>query len=815
LSGLNIAFKISALDDFSKTMGNLDGQMGKITDVAKNVGATMTAMGTGMAVGLGFAAKSAMDFESQLSSIKAVTGATNDEMAKISDLAEEMGAKTKYSSVEAAQGIEELLKAGVSLTDVMGGGLEGALSLAVAGELELADAAEIASTALNAFKKDGLTVSKAADILAGAANASATSVGELKYGLSASAAVASAVGLSFKDTSTALAVFAQNGLKGSDAGTSLKTMLMNLQPATEAQWGEFQRLGLMTYDVQKGMQILRDNGIQPLGDDFETVDAQLREFAAEMEGVKPGTKKAEKAFRELAAQTGVMQSSFFDANGSIKSMDEIANLLSTSMSGLTDAQRLSTMETLFGSDAIRAANILFKEGADGVNKMQSEMSKVTALAVMEERMNNTAGAIEELKGALETASISIGSALLPAIRGVVNVLQVMIGWFNAMPDSMQSAVAIIGAVTAGLLLLAGPLLMLIGFLPSIASGFGLFMAAVTKLGPALTVLTGPIGLTIAAIAAIIGIVVLAYNKVGWFRDGVNAAWASIKSFTATAFNFIGATIKSVMSAVGTFLGSKLGSIKSLWAQNGEGIMSAVKLYFEAIKSYLTVVMGVIKGVFQVVWPIISGVVKVAWALIQTVIGTSIDLIVGWISVAMKLLKGDWSGAWETIKQTAKTIMTNIIGYFKGINLRQIGKDIIQGLINGIGSMIGGVKDAVKNIATSVKDTFKNLLDIHSPSRVMLQMGEYTAEGFEQGLKGQVNAIRAASSELAMASMPKIPRQSTNYVATAYAPKQSAQKVTIEVPLYLNGNEIARASVNDMNRLLSDKLSMGMRRKGLR
>ena len=120
------------------------------------------------------------------------------------------------------------------------------MDLAAAGGVSVADAAEIASTALNAFKNDSLSVAQASDILAGAANASATSVGELKLGLSAVSAVASAVGMSFKDTNTALAIFAQNGLKGSDAGTSLKTMFLNLQPTTKAQIGLFAELGLTT-----------------------------------------------------------------------------------------------------------------------------------------------------------------------------------------------------------------------------------------------------------------------------------------------------------------------------------------------------------------------------------------------------------------------------------------------------------------------------------------------------------------------------------------------------------------------------------------
>ncbi len=184
----------------------------KMQDVGGQVGTTFAAMTGVIGAGLAVAVKESMNFEQKMADIQAVSGATGDEMKKISELAVEMGEKTKYSSVQAGQGIEELIKAGVSLTDIINGGLEGALNLATAGELELGDAAEIASTALNAFKDDNLSVAQAADLLAGAANASATNVSELKFGLSMVSAVAAGVGLSFKDTTTALALFAQNGL---------------------------------------------------------------------------------------------------------------------------------------------------------------------------------------------------------------------------------------------------------------------------------------------------------------------------------------------------------------------------------------------------------------------------------------------------------------------------------------------------------------------------------------------------------------------------------------------------------------------------
>ena len=320
------------------------------------------AVATAIGVGVGSAVTVAANFEKQMSAVKAVSGATADEMEKLTQLAMDLGESTAFSAGEAAQGIEELIKAGVTVEQILNGGLQGALDLAAAGNLGLAEAAEIASTALNAFRDDSLSVVDAANVLAGAANASATDVSELRFGLSQVSAVASGVGMSFKDTATALAVFAQNGLKGSDAGTSLKTMLQNLQPTTKQQIELFEELGLMAED---------------------------------------GTNK------------------FFDQEGQLRSLSEIAGILRESMEGMTDQQRMLAMETIFGSDAIRAANVLYKEGADGIENMWDAMSKVTAAEVAETKLDNLAGAFEEFQGALETLGITIGSEFLPVFTDIV------------------------------------------------------------------------------------------------------------------------------------------------------------------------------------------------------------------------------------------------------------------------------------------------------------------------------------------------------------------------------------------------------------
>ncbi|EJS59756.1 phage tail tape measure protein, TP901 family, core region [Bacillus cereus BAG1X1-2] len=413
----------------------------KMQDVGGQVGTTFAAMTGVIGAGLAMAVKESMNFEQKMADIQAVSGATGDEMKKISELAVQMGEKTKYSSVEAGQGIEELIKAGVSLTDIINGGLEGALNLATAGELELGDAAEIASTALNAFKDDNLSVAQAADLLAGAANASATSVGEMKFGLSMVSAVAAGVGLSFKDTTTALALFAQNGLKGSDAGTSLKTMLANLIPKSNEAYDMFSDLGLITIDTGKAMQFLGERGIKPTSNSFKDVTGALSEYAAKQAGVKVGSEKAEKAFQKLTFETGIMTNAFFDSNGNLKEMSDIAEILQMAMQGLTAEQRQSYMYTLFGSDAIRAANILYKEGSDGVKNMYTEMSKVTALEVAETKMNTTKGKIEELSGAVDTLKKSFGDALLPILVDVVSGVQGVVDWFNNLDESTQQMIA--------------------------------------------------------------------------------------------------------------------------------------------------------------------------------------------------------------------------------------------------------------------------------------------------------------------------------------------------------------------------------------
>ena len=377
--------KIKPKDDTEPTVKKVEGRLKKLTSkawditiklkdkvssgfdkVSNTVTTPLGMLGIGAgAVGISGlitnSAKKSMDFTAEISNIKALTGMQGADIELIRQRALELGKSTKFSALEAAQGMTELLKAGINVKDVLGDASQSALDLAAAGDLFLPEAAEIMSTSMNAFKMNDST--RVANLLAGAANASATDVREMKYALSQVSNVAGGLGLTLDDVSTGLAVFAQNALKGSDAGTSMKTMLQRLIPTTKPAIEAFEKVGLLE----------SDGG-----------------------------------------------SAFYDASGKIKSMEEIAELLHNSMKNFTEEQQSVLLNDMFGSDAIRGGLVLIKEGAEGIRKMRQEMTKFTASSVALEKLNNAKGSIEQLRGAFETFQIEVFAPLEPAITKIAN-----------------------------------------------------------------------------------------------------------------------------------------------------------------------------------------------------------------------------------------------------------------------------------------------------------------------------------------------------------------------------------------------------------
>jgi TP901 family phage tail tape measure protein len=336
----------------------------------------------------------AANFEQRLSAIKAVSGATEGQMGKLSDKALQLGKDTQFSAGESAQAMEELIKAGLSVGDVLNGAADATVNLAAAGEVSMPEAATIASNAMNQFGLSAKDMVGVADQIAGAANASAIDVSDFGQSLAQVGAVANLAGVDFKDTATAIAIMGNAGIKGSDAGTSLKSMLSRLQPTTKKQASLMKELGIVTKDGSN---------------------------------------------------------QFYDQAGNLKDLGKVSGVLQNSLKGMTKQQKQAALQTLFGSDAIRAAAVLSDKGAKGFDKMSAAMGKVKAADVAATKMDNFKGSIEQMKGSLETLGITMGSVLLPGLRKVVDALTEVINWVTNLRSGQQKA------IVAGLALAAASL----------------------------------------------------------------------------------------------------------------------------------------------------------------------------------------------------------------------------------------------------------------------------------------------------------------------------------------------------------------------
>ncbi|MGM0836047.1 MAG: phage tail tape measure protein [Bacillota bacterium] len=697
---LNIAFTISAIDDFSNTMNNLEKSTQDAFGAIDKIGKGAVIAGAAIATGLGFAVKTSMDFEAQISRVGAIAEATDTELKALRQSALDLGASTSKSAVEVALGQESLAALGFTANEVISA-MPGVISAAEASGADMAQTAEVMASTLNIFAMEASNATKVADILAKTANMSAADITDMQHALKYAGPPAAALGISLEELSASIGIMTNAGLKGENAGVSLRSALLSL--------------------------------------------------------LNPSKKNS-----ELMETMGIAVT---DAKGNFVGLSGLIENITTSMEGMTDTQKAANLASIVGTESVSGMLALMAAGPAEIDKMSESLrNSAGASAEAAAKMkDNLKGAVEEMSGAFETLMITIGTALTPAIRFLAEQFTRLVNLFNGLPSNVQSTIAIVAALTAVFLLLVGPLLILVAMIPAITTGFA---AIATVFGVTAGVLASTIAVVLGVIAVIAALGVafyIAYQKVEWFRDMVDAAWAWIKNAFKKALDFIMGIVRAVMADIAAFMNEKLTDIRAFWDKNGAQIMELVRNYFTIIGAYIQVAMGYIKGIFQAVWPIISGIIKIAWNLIKLTIDNAIDWILGIINVGLALLRGDWQGAWTAIKDLAKKIWGNIEQFFENVDLFQIGKDIIQGLIDGFGSMMGGIKKAVNKIAGLIPSGVKNFLGIHSPSRVMMELGNDTGAGFIKGIGQMVGGVAKVSES--MASQPMNRAQSASNAGT--------------------------------------------------
>lgn len=343
----------------------------------------MTAAGLAVAAFGVAAVKMAADFDQQMSTVQANTGATSAQMDQLRAAAIEAGASTVYSASDSADAINDLGKAGMSVTDILTGGLSGALNLAASDGMAVGDAAEYMANALSMFHLKGSQASQVADTLAAGAGKAVGNVSDFGEALNNCGAQANSFGMNVQETTGVLALFAQNGTIGAEAGTQLNSMLMKLAaPSIEAA-NTMKELGISAYDAQGHF-------------------VGMANFAGQLQ-------KAEK--------------------------------------GLTDEQRNQANATIFGSYAIKAANYLYEAGESGVNKWTKAVSESGYAAEQAAaKNNNLKGDLENLGGSMESLMISVGEGAQGPLRKMVQGLDTLVDAFAGLPSGAQQTIVVMASL---------------------------------------------------------------------------------------------------------------------------------------------------------------------------------------------------------------------------------------------------------------------------------------------------------------------------------------------------------------------------------
>lgn len=638
----------------SKTTMTMNQKLAGVGKSFTSIGKTLTKAVTLPIVGIGVASVGVTaKFDSAMSKVSAVSGATGSELERLRDKAKEMGAKTKFSATESAEAFNYMAMAGWKTGDMLDG-IEGIMNLAAASGEDLATTSDIVTDALTAFGLEAKDSGHFADVLAANASNANTNVAMLGESFKYIAPVAGAMGYSVEDVNLALGIMANSGIKASQAGTTLRGALTRLAKPTGEVKGAMEKYGISLTDAQGNMLPLRD------------VMGQLREKFS-------GLSKAEQA---QAATTlfgkNAMSGMLAIINSSEKDWNKLANAI---------------------------------DNADG-----------TAEKMAETMMDNLGGQLTLLKSALEGLAIRIGEVLMPTIRKIVQWVQNFVDKLNKMDDGTLRMIIKIAALVAAigpLLTIFGKLLTFYtsfpGKIAKIASSFGVmktgilnvgeafklhqaglvgFAGQTSKLGAGLSALKGAIlGISaqIAAIIAIIAVLVAAFITL-WktnedFRNAIKSIWNGIKN----TFSEFGQSIVETLNMAGF---------------NFENFSQVVKKVIDVLKKvwigFCNMLAPLFIGAFKIIAKILEGITKVVSGVFRVIVGIfkgDGEMIKSGVETIWEGIKAIIIGIPEAILNALHGVLNVILGWF-GTSTSQIWngfKNIVTGIINFFNELPGKIE----------------------------------------------------------------------------------------------------------------------------
>ena len=695
----------------SSVLSKIDEAGKKLEKVGDTIsGAGRAVMPASAAVaGLGVAAvKTSADFDSAMSQVAAVSGATGDDFDALRDKAREMGSKTKFSASEAADAMNYMAMAGWKTEDMLTG-IEGIMNLAAASGEDLATTSDIVTDALTAFGLSAQDSGHFADLLAAASSNANTNVSMMGETFKYCAPIAGALGYSAEDTAEAIGLMANAGIKSSQAGTSLRTIMTKLQ-------GELELSGKALGDVT----------IQTTN-----ADGSMREFSDIIADCRGAFSKMTESEKAAAAETLVGKNA-------------MSGFLALMNAAPGDIEKLET--------AIATCS----DEVDGYSGAAEKMA-----AVMQD---NLGGQITILKSQLQELAISFGDALMPAVRKIVTAIQGFVDKLNGMSESQQNTIIRIGLFVAAL----GPFLVILGTCISkvgvamqgfvkLAGVFGKLKVAVGsangilgKIGAALGGVSAPAFAVLAVIAVLVAAFLHLWRTNEGFREAIIGTWEKIRSTISTFVE----GIKQRLSDMGLTFENISAGIRVIWDGLCQFLGPVFIGAFNAIAVNLEMILGVITGIFDVfsglftgnwdlVWTGIKEIFSSLWEGMKGIFENTLNTIMGIAEVVLSWFGTTWNEAWEAIKTFFSDLWNALVQFFSGVmdDIKNTVSTVLAAISQTFTNVWNAIKATVSSVITAIKTTITNVWNaIKEFISSTLNSISSTASSVWNGIKNTITSI---------------------------------------------------------------------------
>ena len=665
-----------------RQMGNEAIKAGKqIQNAGKtiaNAGATLTKAVTLPIAGVATAAvKTAADFEAAMSEVGAISGASGEDMAKLTAKAKEMGATTAFSASESAEAMKYMAMAGWKTAD-MTEGIAGIMNLAAASGEDLATTSDIVTDGLTAFGMAAKESGRFADVMAATSSNANTNVALMGETFKYCASTAGAMGYSIEDISVAIGIMGNAGIKGSMAGTTLKNTMANLAKPTDAQAAVMKKLGISLTDSSGNM----------------------KSFAEVMDNLRSSFSGLSETEKAAAATT-------------LAGKESMAGLLTIVNASTEDFDKLTA-----------AIN-----GSSGsAEEMAAKM------------LDNLNGQLTLLKSAVEGIAITIGNKLMPYVKTAVSWVQKAADYINNLNDAQLDNIikwAGIAAAIGPAIMVFGKIVTAVGTAQRI---FGTITKTIANFGGIMGVITSPAGIVIGVLAAIAlaaFLIIKNWDKVkgflqgvgNWFKNAFDKAGFSVEGFKRK-FTSIGNTIGSIAGKIGGFCKAVAGIFKKEFAGDikagaaeAGGILET--LVGGTVAAFDGIVTAVDKGlqVFDALLSFFTGAFAGNWDNAAQGFRNSLknifppDIAEGLtkaFDTALPAIKAAVSGIkamFGGLVQDVKKIFGGITTVFKGIGtmLKGIFSGDAETALKGFQTAAGGIVDTIGNIFKAKINAIKNFV----------------------------------------------------------------------------------------------------------